>query len=147
MSTVFRTFVAVSISFFLGQFSLAKTAPTKSAKAKSETIEAEEIIEAPSASSDIQNATLTSEVEGHLKKDEDAVSYKTVYLEVDSPKLFKSGFHNFAKDCNMRLRADKSGEVVGTVNRGKRLWVDDHSETWAKIYRSNGPAYIYKGCL
>ena len=95
----------------------------------------------------VQTASLVAEVEGHLKKDEDSVSYKTVYLEVDKPKLFKGGFRNFSKDCNMRLRADKGGEVVGTVGKGKRLWVDDHSETWAKVYRNNGPAYIFKGCL
>lgn len=92
-------------------------------------------------------ATMVEEVESHMKSDEESALYKTVYVSLDESRMFRNGFYNFTQDCAMRASADRESAVLGTVNKGKRLWVDDHRGEWAKVYRKTGPAFVDKGCL
>ena len=92
----------------------------------------------------VQSASLVGSDETKL--------YEVVQLELDRPKVeprsnFRQGFKRFSKDCNMRSRGSSRSQVLGQIPKGRRLWVENHSGSWAKVYRRNGPAYVYKGCL
>lgn len=87
--------------------------------------------------------------------------YRIVDLDLDAPaggqavdlsdtraiSSFKNGYYSFISDCNIRSQASKRSTVVGQVNKGKVLWVDGHTDSWAKVYRKAGPAYVSRKCF
>lgn len=81
-----------------------------------------------------------------LDLDEPAVDSYEVVQEASSVS-FSNGMRVFSSTCNMRAGASKSASILGTINRGKKLWVDNYSSGWAKVYRKAGPAYVSKKCL
>lgn len=85
---------------------------------------------------------------------EDEAGYQIIDLEINQPEIsgertasFKNGMKSFSRDCNMRRSATTNSDIVGQISSGKRLWVDNYSDRWAKVYRKSGPAYVSKVCL
>lgn len=64
-----------------------------------------------------------------------------------SSKKFKAGMYRMGIDCNMRKTASANSKKMGTVKKGKKLWVDAHNADWVKVYKKNGAVFINKGCL
>lgn len=72
-----------------------------------------------------------------------------VQREVSSsePKAFAQGLNSFQSDCKMRKDADETSEKVGFIKKGKKLWVDKHNDSWGKVYRKSGPAFVSLSCF
>lgn len=77
-------------------------------------------------------------------------SNREVLLEDTSVKRdrsFKSGFYHFAKGCDVHTQPMQVSNVVSYVPEGKKLWVEGYDQSWAKVYRRAGEAFISKNCL
>lgn len=59
----------------------------------------------------------------------------------------KNGFFVFANDCEMKSAPGKNGSSVGSVSKGKKLWLDVHNASWLKAYKKNGTAYVSTSCV
>lgn len=59
----------------------------------------------------------------------------------------KNGFFVFANDCEMKSAPGKNGSSVGSVSKGKKLWLDVHNSSWLKAYKKNGTAYVPTSCV
>ncbi len=59
----------------------------------------------------------------------------------------KNGFFVFANDCEMKSSPGKNGSAVGSVSKGKKLWLDVHNTSWLKAYKKNGTAYVSTSCV
>lgn len=64
-----------------------------------------------------------------------------------SNKSFKSGMHVFAKTCAMQAEPDPASGIQGKVRKGRKLWVEKHSEDWHKVYKKAGAVYVSADCL
>jgi len=61
--------------------------------------------------------------------------------------VFKSGLHTFSQTCSMKSKPSDSGADEGTVQAGKKLWLDAHNGEWLKAYKKSGPVYVSADCI
>ncbi len=60
---------------------------------------------------------------------------------------FKNGMYGVKKDCRMHGKPNLQSKKQGSVNRGKKLWMENHDKNWVKVFKKSGPVYINKSCL
>lgn len=59
----------------------------------------------------------------------------------------KSGMRTFSADCQMKTQPDDASADAGSVNKGKKLWLDQHNATWFKAYKKSGTVYVPSSCV
>ncbi|MCB0407723.1 MAG: hypothetical protein KDD34_05915 [Bdellovibrionales bacterium] len=52
-----------------------------------------------------------------------------------------------AKDCLLRAKPSTSGGKLGMAKGGRKIWTENHSSDWFKVYRKQGHAFISKTCF
>lgn len=67
--------------------------------------------------------------------------------KVASVSGFKSGMYPVSTNCTMRAKPNKSAKSMGTVDAGKKLWMEKHNDEWVKVFKKSGPVYLNKVCL
>lgn len=97
---------------------------------------------------DVEDATL---VETAAAEKEEVVvpqreQQKKPQRTVASVEL-KNGYYVFSSDCVMKSQPQESSKNVGTVNSGKKLWLDAHNGQWLKAYKKSGAAYVPASCV
>ncbi len=60
---------------------------------------------------------------------------------------FKNGFYTFSQNCTMRSKPSDSGAEAGSVQAGKKLWLDQHNGEWLKAYKKAGTVYVSADCV
>ena len=100
----------------------------------------------------VEEAELESKEKTEIVQ-EASQAFKNPEVALPSPQAvingvsLKSGFRAFSFDCTMRQSADNKDNIVGIVRKGQNLWIDNHDEKWAIVYKTDGPAYVKKECL
>ncbi|MEZ4870710.1 MAG: hypothetical protein R2827_00400 [Bdellovibrionales bacterium] len=51
------------------------------------------------------------------------------------------------RDCGMYSGTSTSSQKVRVLKSGKKLWVEPQSESWVKVFRKNGVAYVEASCF
>lgn len=59
----------------------------------------------------------------------------------------KNGMRAFSADCMMKAQPDDASANMGSVSKGKKLWLDQHSATWFKAYKKSGTVYVPSSCV
>lgn len=67
--------------------------------------------------------------------------------KVASVAGFKSGMYPVSSNCTMREKPNKNAKSMGTVDAGKKLWMEKHNDEWVKVFKKSGPVYLNKVCL
>lgn len=62
-------------------------------------------------------------------------------------KQFKSGMYGLGRDCDMHSKPTLQSKKVGSVSRGKKLWMEPHDGGWVKVFKKSGPVYLKKDCI
>lgn len=75
------------------------------------------------------------------------VNAKKESRAIASVSQFKNGFHKFAKNCMMKSEPNSGSADAGSVNAGKKLWLDSHDGQWFKAYKKSGAVYIPANCI
>lgn len=57
------------------------------------------------------------------------------------------GMKTFSSDCIMKSEPNDASDNVGTVSKGKKLWLDAHDATWFKAYKKSGTVYVPSSCV
>ena len=57
------------------------------------------------------------------------------------------GFKTVKSACSMREAADSASKEVGKTKTGAKLWVEETNESWFKVMRKAGAAYVNIDCL
>jgi hypothetical protein len=61
--------------------------------------------------------------------------------------VLKNGYYVFDSNCDMKSAPKSKSETVGSISKGKKLWLDVHNGTWLKAYKKNGTAYVPANCV
>ncbi len=72
---------------------------------------------------------------------------KSQAISSSQSSAFRNGMYGVSKDCNMHAKASLQSKKEGTVNRGKKLWMENHDKNWVKVFKKSGPVFINKNCL
>lgn len=116
----------------------------------------EDIDELPdSADGFVEDAELPEETEKPVEvaKVEEPKPVETKKAEVKKTSsrapasVAKSGYFVFAENCDMKSSPKSSSKSVGSVSKGKKLWLDVHSDGWLKAYKKKGTAYVSSDCV
>lgn len=75
------------------------------------------------------------------------VKKKRAKKKIASVSKFKNGMYRASVNCSMRAKASAKSKKVGTVKKGKKLWMEKHNKNWVKVFKKSGPVYINKLCL
>lgn len=59
----------------------------------------------------------------------------------------KSGYFVFSESCDMKSSPKEKSQSVGSVSKGKKLWLDVHNSGWLKAYKKKGTAYVSADCV
>ncbi len=60
---------------------------------------------------------------------------------------FKNGMYRVSVNCTMRSKPSTKSAKAGTVNKGKKLWMEAHNTNWVKVFKKSGTVYINRLCL
>lgn len=116
----------------------------------------DEDIELPDSSDGfVEDAELPEETEKSVEvaKVEEAQPVETKKVEAKKTSsrapasTIKSGYFVFADNCDMKSSPKDSSKSVGSVSKGKKLWLDVHNSGWLKAYKKKGTAYVSADCI
>lgn len=59
----------------------------------------------------------------------------------------KEGFRTTTTSCEMHASPASASPVVLTVPGSKKLWIEEHDESWVKAFRKKGHGFLSRDCF
>jgi hypothetical protein len=122
---------------FVEDAELTDEEPQALAKTEEKLPEPENIVEEKKVEPKIKSQAKVAKVEKSVKKSAERAPASTL----------KNGYYVFDSNCEMKSSPKSKSETVGSISKGKKLWLDVHNGTWLKAYKKNGTAYVPASCV